>query len=154
MRYTALSNTKYSSSKNSIFRCFSHLSNNCNRDLRFTSAKPARQPHLTDPSANQPWDLISRVCGLKFEFSLLGVFNLLISKVKRSLELPKPYYKSSKATYSRGKAWVGADGKAGFKKDFSRKFNYSSNSTYTTTKKKKKDYNYSPIIKPKRNDLA
>lgn len=42
------------------------------------------------------------------------------------------------ATYSRGKAWVGAEGKAGFKKDFSKKFNYSSNSTNTTTKKKKK----------------
>ena len=42
------------------------------------------------------------------------------------------------ATYSRGKAWVGAEGKAGFKKDFSKKFNYSSNSTNTPTKKKKK----------------
>lgn len=138
MRYTALSNTEYSSSKNSIFRCFSHLSNNCNRDLRFTSAEPARQTHLTDPSANQPWDLISRVCELQLSSALLEFSPSWPVKVKRSLELPKPYYKTSKATYSLGKAWVGVEGKAGFKKDFFKKFNYLSNSTYTTTKKKKK----------------
>lgn len=137
MRYTALSNTQYSSSKNSIFRCFSHLSNNCNRDLRFTSAKPARQTHLTDPSADQPWDLISSLW-TPVEFCSLGVFTFLTCKVKRSLELPKPYYKTSKATYSLGKAWVGVEGKAGFKKDFFKKFNYLSNSTYTTTTTKKK----------------
>ena len=53
--------------------------------------------------------------------------------------------------------WV--DRKAGFKKDFFKKFNYSLiqhlyKSHLYNNQKKKKDYNYSPIIKPKRNDLA
>lgn len=65
----------------------------------------------------------------------------------------KPYYQTRKTTCSLGEAWVGVQGRAGFRKYFSKSLTIHQ-ITLKIYNNKKKDHNYSLIIRPKRRDLA